>query len=211
MSLSRDSLNLRIKPAFAKSNSLQRGRWWRKATVIAVCLVVPLSPLQLHWLQVQEREVEDAPAALLLESPTPPQVPPQTEDGLFFADVLVRGQPVLQVGSLAGLSASDRAQMINRRIVGLLSQTRSLDPVTVQRDGDRQIALLVVNNRVLMTVTQQDAADFGVTVDVLAEQWAAQLNQALAQPNLAVDVLQRVDGTSRQWVRSTIDLLPSLS
>jgi Small-conductance mechanosensitive channel len=36
------------------------------------------------------------------------------------------------------------------------------------------------------------------------------LNQVLAQPNLAVDVLQRLDGTARQLVRRTINLLPSL-
>ncbi|WP_313887361.1 mechanosensitive ion channel family protein [Nodosilinea sp. LEGE 07088] len=140
----------------------------------------------------------------------PETLPQRSENGQFFADVSVRGQPVFQVGSLPGLSASDRAQIISRRIGGLLSQSQSLDAVTVQVDEQRQIALLTVNNRVLMTVTQQDATDFDTTVTDLAQQWADRLNQALVQPNLAVDVLQRLDGTARQLVDDTILLLPSL-
>jgi small-conductance mechanosensitive channel len=132
------------------------------------------------------------------------------EDGIFFADVLVRGQPVLQVGSLPELSAADRARVISRRIAGLLNQPNSIEPITVQLDPSRQMALLKVNNRVLMTVTSQDAVDFDVTIETLAQQWADRLNQVLVKPNLAVDALQRLDGTGRQLVRRTIDLVPSL-
>ncbi|TVQ19299.1 MAG: mechanosensitive ion channel family protein [Leptolyngbya sp. DLM2.Bin15] len=132
------------------------------------------------------------------------------EDGLFFADVLVRGQPVLQVGSLPELSATERARVISRRIAGLLNQPTSIEAVTVQLDPSRQMALLKVNNRVLMTVTAQDAVDFDVTIETLAQQWADRLNQVLVQPNLAVDALQRLDGTGRQLVGRTIDLVPSL-
>ncbi|NJL98979.1 MAG: mechanosensitive ion channel family protein [Synechococcaceae cyanobacterium SM2_3_2] len=162
-------------------------------------------------LQAQEdaNPQDTAPAAPVLPGPVP-SLPGPTEDGVFFADVLVRGQPVFQVGSLTGLGARDRAQIINRRIGGLLSQSQKLDAVTVQVDQDRQIALLTVNNRVLMTVTQQDAIDFGLTVEELAHQWADRLNPVLAQPNLVIDVLQRLDGTARQLVDETIVLLPSL-
>ncbi|HEY9818879.1 MAG TPA: mechanosensitive ion channel family protein [Candidatus Obscuribacterales bacterium] len=147
-----------------------------------------------------------------------PVAPPETiepssetmEDGIFFADVLVRGQPVLQVGSLPELSAADRARVISRRIAGLLNQPNAIEPVTVQLDPSRQMALLKVNNRVLMTVTSQDAVDFDVTIETLAQQWADRLNQVLVQPNLAVDALQRLDGTGRQLVGRTIDLVPSL-
>lgn len=171
--------------------------------LIAVLFLVMLDP----GLQAQEESMplEDSPSSVSGETR-----PEDIEHGLFFADVLVRGQPVFQVGSLSSLSAVDRAQIINRRIAGLLNQSRSLDPVTVQFDPDRQIALLKVNNRVLMTVTQQDATDFDVTVETLAQQGADRLNQVLAQPNLAVDVWQRLDGTGRQLLRRTINLLPSL-
>lgn len=43
-----------------------------------------------------------------------------------------------------------------------------------------------------MTVTQQDAQDFNVPVEVLAQQWATQLNQAFDEPPLAIDVGQRL-------------------
>ncbi|MGB3135215.1 MAG: mechanosensitive ion channel family protein [Nodosilinea sp.] len=134
----------------------------------------------------------------------------RSEEGVFFADVLVRGQPVFQVGSLADLSARDRAEIINRRIAGYLSQAETPGEVTAQADEERQIALLSVNNRVLMTVTQQDATDFGLPLEELAQQWAERLNEVLVQPSLAVDVLQRLDGTARQLADDTFLLLPSL-
>lgn len=173
--------------------------------LLVLILVVPSARLQAQ----DEASPEEAPALPALPA-SPAPTPDRAEDGLFFADVLVRGQPVFQVGSLTGLTASDRAQIINRRIAGLLSQTQELKPVAVQVDDERQIALLTVNNRVLMTVTQQDAADFGLTVEELAEQWADRLNRVLAQPNLAIDVLQRLNGTAQQLVDDTIVLLPSL-
>ncbi|MBF2078115.1 MAG: hypothetical protein IGR76_06235 [Synechococcales cyanobacterium T60_A2020_003] len=103
-------------------------------------------------------------------STTLPTAPPTPDT--FFADVVVRGQPIFQVGSIGNLEAGDRAHIINRRIAGLLSQSRSLDPVTVQYDPTRQIAILQVNNRVIMTVTPQDALDY--------DQSAACLNRCAA-------------------------------
>ncbi|MFQ4134923.1 mechanosensitive ion channel family protein [Nodosilinea sp. PGN35] len=173
--------------------------------LLVLILVVPGARLQAQ----DEASPEETPALPALPA-SPAAAPDRADDGVFFADVLVRGQPVFQVGSLAGLSASDRAAIINRRIAGLLSQVQDLGTVTVQPDDSRQIALLTVNNRVLMTVTQQDADDFGLTVAALAQQWADRLNQVLAQPNLAIDVLQRLDSTTRQLVDDTIVLLPSL-
>ncbi|MEA5451209.1 mechanosensitive ion channel family protein [Leptolyngbya sp. CCNP1308] len=184
-------------------------RIWRSRAGGILLVVILLLPGA--GLQAQEEEASPAEPAPAPALPGPaPAAPEPTEDAVFFADVLVRGQPVFQIGSLPGLSASDRAAIINRRIGGLLSQAQELGAVTVQVDEDRQIALLTVNNRVLMTVTQQDATDFGLTVEELAQQWADQLNQVLAQPNLAIDVLQRLDGTARQLVDDTIVLLPSL-
>ncbi len=184
-------------------------RIWRSRVGGVVLVLILLLP----WAGLQAQEEEASPAE---PSPAPalpgpaPAAPGPTEDAVFFADVLVRGQPVFQVGSLPGLSAADRAAIINRRIGGLLSQSQELSAVTVQVDEDRQIALLTVNNRVIMTVTQQDATDFGLTVEELAQQWADRLNPVLAQPNLAIDVLQRLNGTARQLIDDTIVLLPSL-
>ena len=143
----------------------------------------------------------------ITQSPTPVSAP---TDGLYFADILVRGKSVFQVGSLSEVSASDRAKIINRRIASLIAQADSLGEVTVKPDNPRKIATLQVNNRVLMTVTEQDAQDFGLEVEALGEKWSNLLNQALERPPLAIDVGQRLYESVRQLLRSTISNLPSL-
>lgn len=130
-------------------------------------------------------------------------------DGVYFADILVRGQPVFQVGSLSDLSASDRAQIVNRRIASFLVQSEAGGTVTVEPDSARGIALLKFNNRVLMTVTGQDAQDFNTPVETLAKQWANELNSAFKQPPFAIDVGQRLWSTLRSFQRDTISNLPS--
>jgi small-conductance mechanosensitive channel len=143
-----------------------------------------------------------------LPATTFPQV--QSNENLFFADVVVRGQPIFQIGGLADLNATERAQIVNRRIASLLAQFEVVPTVTVQPDPTRSIAILQVNNRVLMTVTQQDVQDFGLPVETLAQQWAAELNRAFEQPPLAIDVGQRLYFAVRQFQRDAIDRLPAL-
>jgi hypothetical protein len=119
---------------------------------------------------------QEAPSEVeVTPNPTSVTVP---ADGLFFADVLVRGRPIFQVGSLPELSASRRAQIINRRIASVLAREESLGSVIVQTNPQRNVATLQLNNRVLMTVTQQDSQDFGLDVEVLAQRWAEELTQA---------------------------------
>lgn len=127
---------------------------------------------------------------------------------LYFADIIVRGRPIFQIGSLSDINASTRAQIINRRIASLLSQSDAVEAVTIQPDNPRKIATLRVNNRVIMTITDQDAQDFGLSVEALAERWAAELNQALNKPPLFVDVSQRLYQTVRGLSRNTIENLP---
>ncbi|HSM83607.1 MAG TPA: mechanosensitive ion channel family protein [Nodosilinea sp.] len=137
---------------------------------------------------------------------------------VFFADVLVRGQPVFQVGGLPdpgapdpgtpGIGATERAQQINRRIAALLNQTGDPDPITVA--GDSTVATLQVNQRVIMIVTEQDALDFDTTVPRLAQRWANLLNQAMARTSLAAAVSYRIRATAQQLVRDTLDNLPAL-
>jgi hypothetical protein len=45
-----------------------------------------------------------------LNNPTPAT---ESVDGLFFADILVRGIPVFQIGGLPELNATQRADIIN--------------------------------------------------------------------------------------------------
>jgi small conductance mechanosensitive channel len=61
-----------------------------------------------------------------------------------------------------------------------------------------------------MTVTQQDAQDFNVGVEALAQQWATALNRAFDEPPLAIDVGQRLYSTIRQFQRDAIDRLPAI-
>jgi small conductance mechanosensitive channel len=61
---------------------------------------------------------QDTPP-VAIPSPSP-QISTPT-DGIFFADIMVRGQTILQIGSLANLSASDRAKIINRQIASFLA------------------------------------------------------------------------------------------
>ena len=132
--------------------------WLRWSRAVFIVLILNLSSLSLH-------AQEDNVPPVSTTSPSPTNASKQVETGLFFDDVLVRGQPVFQVGSVGGLSATERAKIINRRITGLLNQSKPPDTVTVKFDPQLQVALLQVNNRVLMTVTQQDALDFDVTVE----------------------------------------------
>ena len=131
-------------------------------------------------------------------------------DGLYFADVLVRNRPIFQIGSLPQIDASARAEIINRRIASLLSQNGNPDKVEISPDNPRKIATLRVNNRILMTVTQQDAEDYGVTTEELAQRWAERLNSAFETPPLAIDVTQRLYTTTRELLRDTVSNLPSL-
>ena len=138
---------------------------------------------------------------------TPVAIP---SDGLYFADILVRNRPVFQIGSLPQIDASARADIINRRLASLLSQNETPDKVEIAPDNPRKIATLRVNNRILMTVTDQDAEDFGLSTEQLAQRWAQQLNKAFDKPPLAIDVTQRLYITTRELLQDIVGNLPSL-
>lgn len=148
-----------------------------------------------------------APELLSPNTTTPVSAP--TNSSVYFADILVRGRPVFQVGSLSDIDATQRAVIINRRIASLLSRSESLGTVEVQRLDDN-IATLQLNQRVLMTVTQQDSEDYGLAVQTLAIDWAGRLDQALDKPPLVIDVAQRLNSTIRDVGRNAIDMLPAL-
>lgn len=142
--------------------------------------------------------------------PTEPTSVAIPSDGLYFADVLVRNRPVFQIGSLPQIDASARADIINRRIASLLSQTETPDKVEIAPDDPRKIATLRVKNRILMTVTEQDAEDFGLSTEELAKRWKQQLDTAFEKPPLAIDVTQRLYITTRELLRDLVGNLPSL-
>jgi small-conductance mechanosensitive channel len=186
---------------------------------------IVISPVSIRYRQISNIILSWLGSGLILTStslaqqlPPPNQPAPNSSlsstassvNDLYFADVIVRGRPIFQVGSLADISASERAQIINRRIASLLSQSDSISEVKIQPDNPRQIATLRVKNRVIMTVTEQDAQDFGLGLEPLAERWATLLNQAINKPPLFIDVSQRLYETIRTLSRKTIENLPLL-
>lgn len=180
-----------------------RGQRWLVFTFLGAMLLFPsVSAAQEAVTEIFEVETTADP------SPSPPSNAPASD--FYFADVLVRGRLIFQVGGLADIDAASRAAVINRRITSLLANTEQPDTVDVQLDASDNWATLRVNNRVLMTVTQQDADDFGLTIAALSEKWAEELNQAFEKPPLAVDVAQRLDITVRQLLRDAVDRLPAL-
>jgi small-conductance mechanosensitive channel len=172
--------------------------------MVALALGILLA-LASHALVSAQEAAPPPPAA-----PAPAATNARPGQEVFFADVLVRGQPILQVGSLDDLSATERAQQINRRVAGLLQQPQSLDPIQVNVDEQRDLATLRLNNRVIMTVTAQDALDFDTNVEQLAQEWASELDAALAQTNLALDVVNRLEGTLGQLGRGILTNLSSI-
>lgn len=168
------------------------------AVLLSTLLLVASVPLS--WAQDTEP----------LPGDSAPTVTASPGDSVYFADILVRGRPVFQVGSLSDIDAGERAAIINRRIASLLARAEALETVTVQATG-KNVATLQLNQRVLMTVTQQDSEDYGLAVETLAADWATRLNQALDKPPLAIDVAQRLSSTIRDAGRNVIDLLPALA
>lgn len=150
-----------------------------------------------------------APAGLTAPAGSAP-AEDEAESGVYFADVEVRGQPLFQAGGLATIDAQARTEIINRRIASILAQSENPGPVEVQLQANGQTATLRLRNRVIMTVTQQDAEDFGVPVEELAQRWAEQLTDAFDRPPLAIDVAQRLQTTLRSLLRDTIDRLPAM-
>lgn len=129
---------------------------------------------------------------------------------IYFADIEIRGRPIFQVGSLGSLPAGERAGIINRRLASLIENSDSIPAITINISADRNWATIQAKNRVLLTVTQLDAADFNLSIEELAHHWSGQLERALNKPPLFIDVTQLLSITIRDLVRETVRSLPSL-
>lgn len=180
-------------------------KFWFSTTLIAISLsVLPMSPA---FAQESGEGLEETAIEQTTSQPNSVVAP---EDGLYFADVIVRGQTIFQVGSLNNLLASERAAIINRRIASLLERTDGNVQATTAPVANQPLINIQANNRVLMTVTQQDAKDFGLPLDELAEDWAGRLERAMEKPPVAIDVAQRLNSTVRQLGQDAVDSIPAL-
>ena len=174
-----------------------------KASLLIFSLLVVLlgSPAIAQEEAFEDTLAAPQPAAESVEA---------SEDGIYFADVLVRGQTIFQIGSLNDLSASQRAAIINRRIASLLERTDGEIAVIAEPVAGQDLITIQSNNRVLMTVTEQDAQDFGLSLTVLAEDWADRLEQSFDKPPIAIDSAQRLNATVRKLGRDAVASIPAL-
>ncbi|MEO1637423.1 MAG: hypothetical protein AAFS04_20355, partial [Cyanobacteria bacterium J06631_9] len=197
----------------------------------AILLLPPaFSPPAIAQDTPPETANEETAASEAAPAPTQSTTP---DNGTYFADVMVRGQAIFQVGSLNDLSADARAAIISRRIASLLERNteRNAERNTernaernTERNTENDTALTVTaapvpnaklinleaNSRVLMTVTEQDAQDLGLPLETLADTWATQLTQSFDRPPVAIDVVQRLNTTLRQLGRDAIASIPAL-
>ena len=176
----------------------------------AICLFPPaIAQDAIPETTIEESATIDAADSDRTPAPTP-------TDDAYFADVMVRGQAVFQVGSLDSLSAQARAAIISRRIASLLESSAERDSdsatltVTAETVPNAALINLEANNRVLMTVTEQDAQDLGLPLETLADTWADQLTQRFDRPPVAIDVAQRLNSTLRQLGRDAVESIPAL-
>ena len=184
-----------------------RKRWFA-ASLVTLFLVVALPAVPAVG-QAGAAAVQAVTSSSAPKINTGPVAAPG--DGIYFADVLVRGQPVFQVGSLNNLSVSQRAAIISRRIASLLERTSGNVRVnTSPASGQQNLLTIQANNRVLMTVTGQDAEDFGVPLEALAKEWADKLSKSFKKQPVVVNVAQRLNATVRQFSKNAIGSIPAL-
>jgi hypothetical protein len=90
-----------------------------KRQLVAITFIFTITSILL--LPSQKAFTQEIPIPAI--TPQPEETEETAPDGLFFADIIVRGQPVFQVGSVSDVSASQRAQIVNRRRSGYFGTT----------------------------------------------------------------------------------------
>ena len=186
------------------------------ATLCLTALLTATFPAAIAYSQ----DIPDAAAETAIEQsteqsteqpasePSPAELSTSAAD--YFADVIARGQTLFQVGSLNDISAPQRAAIINRRIASLIENTEGEVTVSATPIEDANLINLTANNRTIMSVTAQDAQDFGLPLPDLADRWADKLQTTIDKPPVAIDVAQRLNGTLRQLGRDAVDSIPAL-
>lgn len=174
-----------------------------------VCFAALTIILSAASVRAQDGGIEETlPAAEVETAEIEEAVPP--DDNVYFADVMVRGQSVFQVGSLEDVSASQRAAGISRRIASLLDRTEGAVVVTAEPADTAGVINIEANGRVLMTVTEQDAQDLRLPLDTVVEDWTDRLERSFDKPPVAIDVVQRLNATVGQLSRDAINSIPAL-
>jgi small-conductance mechanosensitive channel len=93
------------------------------------------------------------------------------------ASIVLDGQQLFQISNSGRYSAQERAKLINSQ---LKNAVQFEQPIPVKIEQRNQLPTILLNNRYLLTVTEQDAA-LGSTPNEQASIWSEQIQQALQQ------------------------------
>ncbi len=94
------------------------------------------------------------------------------------APVVLDGQQLFQISSSGQYSAQERANPINSH---LKDAVRSQEPIQVKIEQRNRLPTILLNDRYLLTVTEQDTATSSITPNEQASDWAQQIQAALQQ------------------------------
>ncbi|MGD1940885.1 MAG: mechanosensitive ion channel family protein, partial [Leptolyngbyaceae cyanobacterium] len=98
---------------------------------------------------------------------------------LDTAPIVLDGRPLFEIASTNQIEADERAEAISEVLEG---QVTSSDELMVTFEIRNKAPVIVVNDRYLMTVTQEDARLNGASsTRVQAQQWTEVLNRELAK------------------------------
>lgn len=145
-------------------------------------------------------------------------IPEAPSSAVSYAPVRLEGRTLFEVPAGDGLSASDRAARISRRLRGLLERPEPLTPFgpdDVRRMSDNAWEVRLGSEPIL-TVFPSDAADNLATSEELARVWGRDMSAALAEARTArenpirgVGILIR--NSVRDLFVSAVTLLPRLA
>jgi small conductance mechanosensitive channel len=111
----------------------------------------------------------------------PQGAPVPAANGVDYAPVEVEGRKLFDVLGASGLSASQRADKINRRLDSLISRRGSVQPFTRQDITTRgHDTLITLGGEQVLTVTDADAQDALATPDELGMLWGGKMATAVA-------------------------------
>ncbi|MEH2188892.1 MAG: mechanosensitive ion channel domain-containing protein [Nostoc sp.] len=105
---------------------------------------------------------------------------PVVAQALTKAPVILDGQQLFQISDSGQYSAQERTNLINSQLKNVISASESIQ---VKIEKRNQLPTILLNDRYLLTVTQQDTLP-GSTLDEQANIWAQQIEGALQEAHL---------------------------
>ncbi|MFC3608066.1 mechanosensitive ion channel family protein [Stutzerimonas tarimensis] len=103
----------------------------------------------------------------------------QVEDN--FGTVRLDGRALFRVGPTAELEARPRARQIEQQLQAVLETPQAIRPARIQPAEGGQGRLVTVAGRTLLSVSAEDAEANALSLETLARDWAAVIDDALAR------------------------------